>query len=78
MFQLYPWGVIKLEHSCIYDSHKLCREPFSLANKDDKFSGCFKACITLRLSSTFFSLLSFTLLNNELAAMEILFEPKLL
>ena len=50
----------------------------SLLNKRNKFIGCFKACITLHLSNTFFNLLSFTLLNNELAVMEILFESKLL
>ena len=31
------------------------------------FLGYFKACITLHLSKTFFNLLSFTVLNNELA-----------
>ena len=48
-----------------------------LANAN-KFLGCFKVCITLHLSNTFFNLLSFTLLNNELAVIEILFESKLL
>ena len=42
------------------------------------FLGYFKACITLHLPNTFYNLLTFTLLNNELAVMEILFESKLL
>ena len=51
------------------------REIFqTLLNKDSKFLGCFKACITLNLSIFFFNLLSFTLFNSELAVTEILFE----
>ena len=46
----------------------------TLLNKDSKFLGCLKACITLNLSIFFFNLLSFTLFNSELAVTEILFE----
>ena len=49
---------------------------FGLFSKHNKILGCFKACITLHLSNTFFNLLSFTLLNNELAVMEIIFKSK--
>ena len=39
---------------------------------------CFNSCITLYLPNILFNLLSFALLNNELAVTEILLESKLL
>ena len=37
----------------------------------------FKACITLHLSNTFFNVLSFTLLNSELAVTQNTFRIKI-